>query len=131
MLRATLTLLLLLHYLLVVCAGATGRPEAPKAHAFNYVHSADCQVKNAWRGGVCYDDCNGTQYECHKSHQPQSLPQLLAACKGLDMHCLVALGLPTLTPVRYRTERPLPGREAPVLAGVRREIYSPPRRGIS
>ncbi|RZK50939.1 MAG: hypothetical protein EOO59_15760 [Hymenobacter sp.] len=130
MLRSALTLLLLLHYLLVVCAGATGRAEAPKARAFSYVHSHDCQVKNAWRGGVCYDDCNGTQYECHKGHPPQSLPQLLAAFKGLDVHCLAALALPAPASVApWCAERRAPGQAYRVPTGVRGEIDSPPRRG--
>ena len=129
MVRSSLLLLLLLHYLLVVCAGAASRPELSKARAFGYVHSADCQVKNAWRGGSCYDDCNGTQYECHKGQKSQSLPQLLASLKGLDLHCLPVLLVPMARPAPRRAALPV-ARFAPrVPAGTRGQVYSPPRHG--
>lgn len=130
MLRPALTLLLLLHYLLVVCAGAASRPELPKARAFGYVHRADCQVRNAWRGGSCYDDCNGAQYECRKGHRPQTLPQLLASLKGLDLHYLPVVAAP-LARVAYRAaaRQPRAGLADKLPAGVQGVPDAPPRRG--
>ena len=88
MARPLLVLLLLLNYLLVVCASATQRPDQLAERSFDYVHSPNCQQKNAWRGGACFDDCNGVQYQVHKGHKPIPLQQLLTSLKGLDLHCL-------------------------------------------
>lgn len=129
MLRPLLVLLLLLNYLLVVCASASGSGPRPAARAFGYVHSHDCQLRNAWRGGVCFDDCNGTQYHLQKGHKPLPLQQLLAAFKGVDIHCLPTVAA---VPSAYwphetalRAVRPLVG----VPVGVRGAIDAPPRRG--
>ena len=127
--RPLLVLLLLLNYLLVVCASASGRAGQPVARAYGYVHSADCQLKNAWRGGVCFDDCNGTQYQVHKGHKPLPLQQLLTTLKGVDMHCLptVAVVRPVFWPRVAARRAAWPQVGVPV--GVRGAIDAPPRRG--
>lgn len=125
--RSVLTLLLLLHYLLVVCAGVRGPADRPITRPFAYVHSHDCQVQNAWRGGVCFDGCNGVQYHARKGAPP--VQQLLATLKGVDLHCLpLRCGLAPAPGFR-RAGQWAGERENPVPAGVRVKIYAPPRRG--
>ena len=129
MLRPLLTLLLLLNYLLVVCASVTERTGLPVARPFAYVHSPGCQQQNAWRGGTCFDDCNGVQYHVHKGHKPVPLQQLLTSLKGVDLHCLPNPAAPAARPSFGRAARPLAGREVRVPGGVRGQIYLPPCRG--
>ena len=128
MVRALLTLLLLFHYLLVVCVSVAERA-TPAARPFAYVHRADCQLRNAWRGGACFDDCNGVQYRVQKGHQPVPLQQLLTSLKGVDVHCLPLVAAATPAP-RWRGGTCLrAGYEARVPGGVCGQVYLPPRRG--
>lgn len=130
MFRSLLTLLVLLHYLLVSCASVAERSGPLVGRAFAYVHSPDCQLKNAWRGGNCFDDCNGTQYQVRKNHKPLPLHQLVASAKGVDLHCLPPVAKGQTLLVDNRASQPLPrDREERVPSGVRGKIYAPPRRG--
>ena len=129
MLRPLLTLLLLLNYLLVVCASVAERPIPLVARPYHYAHRADCQVRNAWRGGVCFEDCNGVQYHVHKGHKPVPLQQVLTSLKGLDLHCLPATAVVSAVRFFGPAGRLLAGRETGVPSGVRGKIYLPPRRG--
>lgn len=127
--RSLLVLLLLLNYLLVVCASVAERPARPAARAFDYVHRPDCQLTNAWRGGACFDDCNGAQYHVHKGHKPVPLQQLLTTLKGLDLHCLPAVAS-VAAAARWRAApRWQPASPARVPGGVGGRIEAPPRRG--
>ncbi|MGI4862712.1 MAG: hypothetical protein ACRYFZ_02230 [Janthinobacterium lividum] len=127
--RSFLVILLLLNYLLVVCASVAEWAGQPAARPFAYAHRPDCQVKNAWRGGTCFDDCNGVQYRWHKGHKPLPLPQLLTSQKGVDLHCL-PLVASLKRPFFGRTANCWPaGLTARVPGGVRGRIYLPPRRG--
>ena len=129
MARSLLTLLLLLNYLLVVCVSVAVRPERPVTRPFAYVHRHDCQLKNAWRGGVCFEDCNGVQYQVHKGHKPLPLQQLLASLKGVDLHCL-PVAVAQAPRAAYRVAGgALPDWEAEVPTGVKGRIEAPPRRG--
>lgn len=119
-------MLLLLNYLLVVCASA---PERPVARPFDYVHHADCQLKNAWRGGTCFDDCNGVQYQVQKGHKSGAWQQLLTMLKGLDMHCLPTTADIALAPAWNRAVCWQLASPAAVPNGVRARIEAPPRRG--
>lgn len=127
--RSFLIIVLLLNYLVVVCASAGERAAQPVARAYGYVHSPDCQLKNAWRGGSCFDDCNGVQYHVQKGHKAMPLQQLLTSLKGVDLHCLpvgeVGVSLSFVGP----TARPLARYAADVPAGVRGSLDDPPRRG--
>ena len=127
--RPLFTLLLLLHYLLVVCMSVTVRPDRPATRPFAYEHSHDCQLKNAWRGGVCFEDCNGVQYQAHKGHKPIPMQQLLTFLKGVDLHCLPVVAALTARATFGVVSRPLPGWEAAVPTGVSGKIYAPPRWG--
>ncbi len=127
--RSFLVLVLLLNYLLVVCASATERAGQPPARPFAYVHSPDCQLKNAWRGGTCFDDCNGVQYHLHKGHKPVPLQQLLTTLKGLDLHCLPSVAVAAATALEWRAARPMAAPDAAVPPGVRDRLDDPPRRG--
>ena len=128
--RSLLTLLLLLHYLLVVCVSVSAPPEQPVTRPFAYVHHHACQLKNAWRGGVCFEDCNGEQYQVHKGHKTIPLQQLLNSAKGVDLHCLPPVAGEQAPRVANRASRPLPrGRQEPVPSGIRGKIYAPPRWG--
>ena len=130
--RAGLTLLLLLHYLLVVCASVSERAAPPEARAFHYVHRADCQLKNAWRGGSCFDDCNGVQYQVQKGPKTLPLPQLLALGKGLDVHCLArpVAARPGLSALAWPRPAPRWPRAGPPLpTGFAGRDYPPPQRG--
>lgn len=129
MLRPLLTLLLLLNYLLVVCASVAQQSDRPVARPYDYAHSADCQLKNAWRGGVCFEDCNGVQYHVHKGHKPVPLQQVLTSLKGLDLHCLPTASVVPVVHVFNPTRLMLAGGETSVPSGVRGQIYLPPRRG--
>ena len=129
MARSLLVLLLLLHYLLVVCASVAPQAGIAAARPFDYVHSPDCQLKNAWRGGTCFDDCNGVQYHVHKGHKPLPLQQLLTTLKGLDLHCLPPVAAAAARPVGWRAARPLAAPVAAVPPGVRSRLDDPPRRG--
>ena len=129
MLRPLLTLLLLLNYLLVVCASVALQSDQPVARPYDYAHRADCQVQNAWRGGVCFEDCNGVQYHVHKGHKPMPLQQVLTSLKGLDLHCLPAVAAVPAVRVFNPAGRLLAGGETGVPSGVRGKIYLPPRRG--
>jgi len=122
-------LLLLLNYLLVVCASVAGQAGAPSARAYAYAHRADCQQQNAWRGGACFDDCNGVQYHVHKGHKPVPLQQLLTLLKGLDLHCLPAPAYAACGLAWRSTTRWEQARIAHVPAGVRARPEAPPRRG--
>ena len=130
--RPALTLLLLLHYLLVACVSVSERPaQAEGARAFAYAHRADCQLRNAWRGGSCFDDCNGRQYAVPKARRAAlPLPQLLAAARGLDLHCLPELPAPPIGGLRFG--RPAgwgPGPTAAVPTGAGGRILCPPWKG--
>ena len=127
--RSLLVLLLLLNYLLVVCASVAPRAGIAAARPFDYVHSPDCQLKNAWRGGTCFDDCNGVQYQVHKGHKPMPLQQLLTTLKGLDLHCLPLVVAAAARPVEWRAARPVVAAETAVPPGVRDRLDDPPRRG--
>jgi hypothetical protein len=127
--RSLLTLLLLLHYLLVVCVSVSARPEQPVTRPFAYVHHHDCQLKNAWRGGVCFEDCNGVQYQLHKGHKHMPLQQVLASLKGVDLHCLPLVAVLATHAMFGVATRPLPDWETNVPAGVSERIDAPPRRG--
>ncbi len=129
MARPLLVLLLLLNYLLVVCASVPPRPGITAARPFDYVHRPDCQLQNAWRGGTCFDDCNGVQYHVQKGHKPVPLQQLLTTLKGLDLHCLPLAVAAAAQPVGWRAARPAAGREVAVPPGVRNRLDDPPRRG--
>lgn len=130
MFRSLLTLLVLLHYLLVSCASVAERGGPAVGRAFAYVHSPDCQLKNAWRGGNCFDDCNGVQYQVHKNHKPLPLHQLVAAAKGVDLHCLPLVAGGQTHLVIGLAAQPSPGsREDQLPGGVRGKIYAPPRLG--
>jgi len=129
MARSFLTLLLLLHYLLVVCVSVSVRPDRPVTRPFAYVHGHDCQLKNAWRGGTCFEDCNGVQYQMHKGHKPIPLQQLLTSLKGMDLHCLPVAAALAGRATFGAADCPLPGQEEGVPTGVSGKIYAPPRRG--
>jgi hypothetical protein len=129
MARSLLVLLLLLNYLVVVCASVAPQAGIAAARPFDYVHNPDCQLKNAWRGGTCFDDCNGVQYQMHKSHKPMPLQQLLTTLKGLDLHCLPSVAVAEARPVEWRAARPVAWFRAAVPPGVRGRIEAPPRRG--
>ena len=129
MARSLLVLLLLLNYLLVVCASAAPQAGIAAARPFDYVHSPDCQLKNAWRGGTCFDDCNGVQYQVQKGHKPMPLQQLLTTFKGLDLHCLPSVAVAAARPMEWRAARPLAAPAPAVPPGVRGRIEAPPRRG--
>ncbi len=129
MVRPLLVLLLLLNYLLVVCASVAPQAGIAAARPFDYVHSHDCQLKNAWRGGTCFDDCNGVQYHVQKGHKPVPLQQLLTTLKGLDLHCLPSVAAVAARPVGWRAARPMAASEAAVPPGVCGRIEAPPCRG--
>jgi hypothetical protein len=126
--RSLLVIVLLLHYLLVVSASVSGRATQPVARAYSYVHHPNCQLQNAWRGGSCFDDCNGVQYHVQKGHKPMPLQQLLTSLKGVDLHCLPAREVGVGLPFRGRAARPLAWYAPGVLAGVRGCLDDPPRQ---
>ncbi len=128
MARPYLVLLLLLNYLLVVGAGLGERPARVINRPFPYVHSHDCQLRNALRVG-CFDDCNGVQYTVRKNGERPPLQQLLTSLKGLDAHCLPDARVAFAAPVFPRAEPRRAARVAAVPTGHRGQIYSPPRRG--
>lgn len=127
--RSLLVIVLLLNYLLVVCVSVSGRAIPPAARAYSYVHHPDCQLQNAWRGGSCFDDCNGVQYHVHKGHKPLPLQQLLTSLKGVDLHCLPAAEVSVSPPAVAAAARLLAGYAAGVPAGVRSRLDDPPRQG--
>lgn len=127
--RSLLVFVLLLNYLLVVCAGASGRATPQAARAYSYVHHPDCQLQNAWRGGNCFDDCNGVQYHVHKGHKPVPLQQLLTSLKGVDLHCLPMEEVSVNPPIAEAAALPLARYAAGVPAGVRSHPDDPPRQG--
>ena len=127
-LRPRLTLLLLLHYLLVVGAGLVERPARVVNRPFAYVHSPDCQLRHTLRL-ACFDDCNGVQYTVKKTGERLPLQQLLASCKGLDAHCLPAESAPMRAPTFRRPARRRAAYAAAVPAGYRGRVKLPPRRG--
>lgn len=128
MARSYVVLLLLLNYLLVVGAGLSERPPRVIDRPFAYVHSKDCQVRNALRVG-CFDDCNGVQYTVQKNGTRPPLQQLLTSLKGLDLHCLPDSRVVLAAPVFRRAGPRLVAREVAVPTGYRGRIESPPRRG--
>ncbi|GAB3634846.1 hypothetical protein GCM10027422_04360 [Hymenobacter arcticus] len=121
--------MLLLNYLLVVCASVGERAAPPVARAYGYVHRPDCQLQNAWRGGSCFDDCNGVQYHVQKGHKPVPLQQLLTSLKGVDLHCLPTAEMAANSPCGCRVARPRAWYAARTPAGVRGRLDDPPRRG--
>ncbi len=127
--RSLLVIILLLNYLLVVCASVSERAAPPVARAYGYVHRPDCQLQNAWRGGSCFDDCNGVQYHVQKGHKTMPLQQLLTLLKGVDLHCLPAGAAVTGPLVVGGGASPVAGGEAGVPTGVRNQPDNPPRRG--
>lgn len=127
-LRPYLTLLLLLHYLLVVGASLMERPARPIDRPFAYVHSHDCQLRNTLRIG-CFDDCNGVQYTVKKTGERPPLTQLLTTLKGLDAHCLPEAWAAFAAPVGLCPAIRWVTREVAVPAGHRGLIDLPPRRG--
>jgi len=126
--RQFLTLLLLLNYLLVVGAGLVERPARPIERPFAYVHSQDCQLKHTLRL-ACFDDCNGVQYTVKKTGERLPLQQLLNSFKGLDTHCLTAVGVVFAKPFLGFAEPRLTAWAAATAVGYRGEIELPPRRG--
>ncbi|RZL01563.1 MAG: hypothetical protein EOO62_23245 [Hymenobacter sp.] len=129
MVRSFLTLLLLCHYLLVVSVSVSARPARPVSRPFAYVHDHDCQLKNAWRGGTCFEDCNGVQYQVHKGHKTIPLQQLLTSLKGMDLHCLPVAAALAGSPAFGEAGSPLPNWEAGMPTGASGKIYAPPRQG--
>jgi len=127
--RSLLTLLLLLNYLVVVCASVARPVSAPPMRAYAYVHRPDCQQQNAWRGGACFDDCNGVQYHVQKGHKPVPLQQLLTMLKGLDLHCLPTTARVAPAPAWCEAIGWQQVCLAQVPAGVRVCPDAPPRRG--
>lgn len=127
--RPFVVLILLLNYLLVVCASVTERRASPPARPFDYVHRADCQLKNAWRGGTCFDDCNGIQYHIRKGHKPVPIQQLLSSVKGIDLHCLPVVAAPVRPPFFGLVASRWSRFTAHVPGGVPPKIDAPPRRG--
>lgn len=129
MFRQALTLLLLLNYLLVVCASVAERPARPIERAFAYVHSPDCQQRHALQIG-CFDDCNGVQYHVQKHGEKAPLHQLLTSLKGLDLHCLpeVAVMQRRLAVAATPPPRPAAAPQA-VLSGHHSRLEAPPRQG--
>lgn len=126
--RPLFTLLLLLNYLLVVGANLVEHPARTIDRPFAYVHSPDCQLRNALRIG-CFDDCNGEQYAVKKPGERPTLPQLLTSLKGLDSHCLPVWQMAFARPTWQRAAvRPLAAAPA-MLKGHRNEPDLPPRRG--
>jgi hypothetical protein len=126
--RQFLTLLLLLHYLLVVGAGLVERPARPIERPFAYVHSPDCQLRHTLRL-ACFDDCNGVQYTVKKAGERLPLQQLLSSFKGLDTHCLADVRVAFLKPFFTSSEPRLAARVVAVPVGYRGRIELPPRRG--
>ncbi|AHJ99160.1 hypothetical protein [Hymenobacter swuensis] len=128
MLRHCLILLLLLPYLAGLGAGLVGRPEpvGPTA-AHPYVHSAECQHRNYLRLD-CFDTCNGDQQAVQAQHKAEKSPQLLAAGKSIDLHCLAET--PRISLVRLKPyvayQRPAEPRVQP---GILEYIGQPPRQG--
>lgn len=127
--RSFLVVVLLLNYLLVVSASVSERAAAPVTHAFGYVHSPGCQLKNAWRGGTCFDDCNGVQYHVQKGHKTLPLQQLLTSLKGVDLHCLPTVAARVAMPIFGRAAGRFAGYSVAVPSGVGGQIDAPPRRG--
>lgn len=129
MLRQALTLLLLLNYLLVVCASVAERPARKVDRAFPYVHSHDCQQRHALQIG-CFDDCNGVQYHVQKHSEKAPLHQLLSSVKGLDLHCLPegAEVQRQLQVAAIRPALPVAALQA-VLSGHHSRLEAPPRQG--
>ena len=125
--RSLLILLLLFHYLLVVGTGMIGRPAQAITRPFPYVHSADCQTRNALKIG-CFDDCNGVQYQASKG-SPVPVQQLLTSLKGLDLHCLPTGQVGFTQPVLICAALRLATLEVAVQSGHRSPIDAPPRRG--
>ena len=127
--RSSLTLLLLLNYLLVVGAGLVERPARAIDRPFAYVHRSDCQLRHTLRIG-CFDDCNGTQYTVQKNGERPPLQQLLTSLKSLDAHCLPDVGRVAMdAPGFPRPETWRAARGMAVPAGFRGLIELPPRRG--
>jgi hypothetical protein len=126
--RSYLVLLLLLNYLLVVGAGLVERPPQVVDRPFDYVHSADCQLRHTLRL-ACFDDCNGVQYTLTKNGEHPPFQQLLQSLKGLDLHCLPEVQV-VVAPALFLVSPSLPliGEDA-VQTGFRGQIDSPPRRG--
>ncbi|MDO7887872.1 hypothetical protein [Hymenobacter cheonanensis] len=131
MLRALLTWLLLLNYLLVVGAGLlVSRPSEPLFTAAHpYVHSKDCQQHNYLRLD-CFERCNGDQHEVHHKLPTGTGLHYLAQLKGLDVHYpVVAVTLALAS----RRGLAAPQRLAPcwqlLPAGFGGRDYPPPQRG--
>jgi hypothetical protein len=127
--RSLLVIVLLLNYLLVVCASVSGQPIPPVTRAYGYAHHPNCQLQNAWRGGSCFDDCNGVQYHVHKGYKTTPLQQVLTSLKGVDLHCLPTEENGVSPPLVNTAARPLSGYAVGVPAGVRGRLDDPPRRG--
>ena len=126
--RPCLTLLLLLHYLLVVGAGLVERPARAIDRPYAYAHSRDCQAQHTLRV-ACFDDCNGVQYTVKKNGERLPLQQLLNTFKGLDAHCLPEWRVAFARPVFSASEPRLAAGMPAVPAGYRGQIELPPRRG--
>ena len=126
--RSSLTLLLLLNYLLVVGAGLVERPARPIDRPFAYVHSQDCQLRHTLRL-ACFDDCNGVQYTVKKPGERLPLQQLLTTFKGLDSHCLAETRLVFGARTFGREQEQPRSRTAVVPVGFRGQIELPPCRG--
>ena len=126
--RSSLTLLLLLNYLLVVGAGLVERPAPTVSQPFAYVHNHDCQVRNSLRIG-CFDDCNGVQYVVKKTGERLPLQHLLTTLKSLDLHCLPEAQTGAAKPFYAPAKGRLVAAEAATPSGHRGLIEIPPRRG--
>ncbi|QKG56917.1 hypothetical protein GKZ68_09925 [Hymenobacter sp. BRD128] len=131
MLRALLTWLLLLNYLLVVGAGlVVSRPPEPLFSAAHpYVHSKDCQQHNYLRLD-CFERCNGDQTEVHRRLPTGTGLHYLAQLKGLDVHCPAAAQAVVTIPVRWlvASQHPAPTRSL-LPAGFGGRDYPPPQCG--
>ena len=129
MFRQALTLLLLLNYLLVVCASVAERPARPVDRAFPYVHSHDCQLRHTLQIG-CFDDCNGVQYTVQKPGEKAPLHQLLSNIKGLDLHCLPEVAAVQVQAL-VRPARPLltAASASALRSGYHSQLEAPPRQG--
>ncbi|MGI4761580.1 MAG: hypothetical protein ACRYF0_12780 [Janthinobacterium lividum] len=132
MLRALLTWLLLLNYLLVVGAGLlVSRPPEPLFSAAHpYVHSKDCQQHNYLRLD-CFERCNGDQHTVQRQRPTGTGLHYLAQLKGLDVHCPARPLAPVAAPQAWpRAGLPRPaGARPPLCVGFGGRDYPPPQRG--
>ncbi len=133
--RAPLTFVLLLHYLLVGVLGSAwatlDRQQRAPTAARPYVHSVLCQSHNSLRLD-CFDACNGSQTDSflHQlvddDHGHTGAPKSFKAKLLIDTH-LLAAAVPVFTRPRYvRASRHLAEPLASRLAAGILNIEGPP-----